>query len=64
MIAYGSNYGKTIRLAGDEMAFYPTDMVNRKMLPYEDKGIQPNIQLRTDEDWITQILRYWKLLPG
>jgi hypothetical protein len=64
MIAYGSNYGNTIKLAGEEMVFYPTDMVNRNMLPYEDKGIQPHIQLKTDEDWITQILRYWKLLPG
>jgi hypothetical protein len=53
-IAYGSNYGKTLTLPSGRFRFYPTDMNFRKYLPYEDQGIEPQIKLEYNSDWISQ----------
>jgi hypothetical protein len=61
MVAYGSNYGKTLKLPSDKFAVYPTDMNNGSvLLPYEDIGIDPDIFLRTDQDWIEQTVEIIK----
>jgi hypothetical protein len=61
MLAYGSNYGKTIKLPSKQFAIYPTDMKGpRKLLQYEDQGIQPDIYLNGESDWLEQVLRIIK----
>lgn len=58
MMAYGSNYGRTEKLPSGKFAFYGTDMINgSKLLQYEDVGIQPDVFLRDDEDWIAQLIK-------
>lgn len=55
MLAYGSNYGKRERLPSGRFEIYPTDMKgNAKLLQYEDYGINPDIILRDNRDWIEQ----------
>lgn len=55
MLAYGSNYGKRERLPSGRFEIYSTDMKgNAKLLQYEDYGINPDIILRDDKDWIEQ----------
>ncbi|MCA2856787.1 MAG: hypothetical protein IM591_10935 [Chitinophagaceae bacterium] len=55
MLTYGSNYGKRERLPSGRFEIYPTDMKgNAKLLQYEDYGINPDIILRDDRDWIEQ----------
>ncbi|WP_290795369.1 S41 family peptidase [Flavihumibacter sp. UBA7668] len=61
MLAYGSNYGKHIAIAGGEFVFYPTDMRTPGLLQFEDVGILPNLPLSNKEDWLEQIYNYWKL---
>lgn len=61
MLAYGSNYGRHIPIAGGEFVFYPTDMRTPGMLQFEDIGIKPDIELSNQEDWLKQIYNYWKL---
>jgi hypothetical protein len=61
MLAYGSNYGKHIPVAGGEFSFYPTDMRNGGLLQFEDIGITPTLRLSTEQDWLDQIYEYWKL---
>ncbi len=59
MLAYGSNYGKHIPLAGGEIVFYPTDMRNGGLLPFEDIGVSPAVVLTNEKDWIMQLMEYW-----
>ncbi len=55
MLAYGSNYGNTIKLPSQQFLIYATDMKNgASLLPYEDYGIKPDIFLNTDSDWVVQ----------
>ena len=61
MLAYGSNYGRHIPIAGAEFVFYPTDMRTPGMLPFEDIGIDPDIELSNQEDWLKQLYKEWKL---
>lgn len=57
MLTYGSNYGKRIRLPSGRFEIYPTDMNdNAKLLPYEDHGIRPDIELSADRNWIEQLV--------
>jgi hypothetical protein len=58
MLAYGSNYGRHIPIAGGEFLFYPTDMRTPGMLKFEDIGIRPDIELTNQEDWLQQVLTY------
>lgn len=56
MLMYGSNYGETIKLSGNKFAVYPTDMKGpRRLLKYEDNGVQPDIYLSPDSDWVEQV---------
>ena len=58
MLSYGSNYGKRITLPTGKYTIYPTDMKGRKLfLKYENYGIQPEIILKPDSDWLEQIIR-------
>lgn len=57
MMAYGSNYGRTEKLASGKFAFYGTDMVNgSEPLQYEDLGIQPDVFLQDGQDWLEQLI--------
>jgi len=56
MIAYGSNYGNTDGLACGNYRFYPTDMDCSEFLPYESVGIQPDIFLTNEADWVSQTM--------
>lgn len=55
-LAYGSNYGKLLETPSGEFAIYPTDMNFHKFIDYEYVGVQPEIQLDFDKDWIEQTL--------
>jgi hypothetical protein len=62
MLAYGSNYGKTVRLPSGRFAIYTTDMNNGpELLPYEDYGISPDIVLRDDSNWMEQVVQMIRL---
>lgn len=59
MLTYGSNYGKRERLPSQAFEIYLTDMYGvggRRLLQYENIGLQPDIPLREDADWITQTI--------
>lgn len=58
MLAYGSNYGRHIPIAGGEFVFYPTDMRTPGMLQFEDIGIQPDIELSNQKDWLKQVYKH------
>ena len=60
MLAYGSNYGRHIPIAGGEFVFYPTDMRTPGMFKFEDIGIQPDIELSNQEDWLKQVNKIWR----
>ena len=61
MLDYGSNYGKTERLPSGRIAIYPTDMNSGSgLLKYEGNGINPDIVLRDDSNWIEQVV---KIIP-
>lgn len=61
MLAYGSNYGKTQRLPSEKFAIYATDMNNGSaLLQHEDTGINPDILLSYDRNWIEQIVEIIK----
>ncbi|RMB57333.1 hypothetical protein EAX61_11335 [Dokdonia sinensis] len=55
-LAYGSNYGKLLETPSGEFAIYPTDMNFHKFIDYEYVGVQPEMQLDFDKDWIEQTL--------
>jgi C-terminal processing protease CtpA/Prc len=57
MLTYGSNYGNRERLPSGRFEIYPTDMKgSKKHLQYEDYGINPDIFLKDDTDWIEQVV--------
>lgn len=57
MLAYGSNYGKWERLPSGLFEIYLTDMRGKsRLLQYEDHGINPEIILHDDKDWIEQVV--------
>ena len=57
MLAYGSNYGRRQRLPSGMFEIYTTDMNNGSaLLQYEDYGINPDIILQQDKDWIEQVV--------
>ncbi|WP_405224244.1 S41 family peptidase [Dokdonia sp. Asnod1-B02] len=55
-LAYGSNYGNLINSPSGQFAIYPTDMNFHKFINYEYVGVQPEIKLSFDKDWIIQTL--------
>jgi hypothetical protein len=57
MLAYGSNYGRQTRLPSDNFQVYTTDMRNgSKALTYETVGVQPDIYLNNQRNWLDQVL--------
>lgn len=57
MLSYGSNYGKREKLPSGQFVLYITDTKNKRaFLKYEERGIDPAIELLPDADWIDQIL--------
>jgi hypothetical protein len=57
MLTYGSNYGKRVKLPSQSFEVYITDMKGKgakKLLPYENTGINPDIILVDTKDWIEQ----------
>jgi hypothetical protein len=58
MLSYGSNYGKREKLPSQHFEVYVTDMKNpAKLLKYEDVGINPDIFLDEDSNWIEQVIK-------
>jgi hypothetical protein len=56
MLTYGSNYGKRVRLPSRRFECYPTDMRGtEEHLRYEDIGIQPDVLLNNQRDWLEQV---------
>ena len=61
MLTYGSNYGKREKLPSGKFEVYPTDMKgSANLLQYEDKGIDPDIFLNSNSDWIDQVVSIMK----
>lgn len=57
MLVYGSNYGKREKLPSQAFEVHITDMNGKKRLvPYENYGINPDIILTDDKDWIDQTI--------
>ncbi len=59
MLTYGSNYGKREKLSSQSFEVYITDMKGKaakKLLPYENIGINPDIILIDTKDWIEQTI--------
>jgi hypothetical protein len=58
MLTYGSNYGRRVKLPSGKFEMYPTDMKgSAERLKYEDRGIEPDIMLAPESDWIMQIMK-------
>lgn len=61
MLAYGSNSDKRVRLPGQQFEIYITDMTNPAyLLQYEDVGINPDVFLNGNSDWIEQVMEIIK----
>jgi hypothetical protein len=61
MLTYGSNYGRREILPSKRFAVYITDMKGKaEHLLYEDYGINPDISLDENADWIEQIVTHIK----
>jgi hypothetical protein len=57
MLVYGSNYGKREKLPSQAFQVYITDMDgDKRLVPYENYGINPDITLSDDKDWIDQTM--------
>ncbi|MFY7901185.1 MAG: S41 family peptidase [Chitinophagaceae bacterium] len=59
MLSYGSNYGKRVKLPSQSFEVYITDMKGKgakRLLPYENIGITPDIILTDTRDWIAQTI--------
>jgi C-terminal processing protease CtpA/Prc len=55
MLTYGSNYGKREKLPSKSFEVYITDMKgDKRLIPYENYGINPEIVLTDRKDWIEQ----------
>ena len=56
-LTYGRNYDRRMILPSGRFQLNPTDMRgSRKYLQYEDYGINPDIVLREDTNWIEQVI--------
>lgn len=59
MLTYGSNYGIRRKLPSQSFEVYITDMRGKgakKLMPYENYGVSPDIILNDTKDWIEQTL--------
>lgn len=57
-ISYGSNYGRSYNSPSGLFNFYPTDMRQREFIAYEEVGVQPDVQLNQESDWVEQTIAY------
>ena len=58
MLTYGSNYGKGEKLPSQSFEVYITDMKgDKRLIPYENYGINPDIILLETKDWIEQTIQ-------
>ena len=58
MLTYGSNYGKREKLPSQSFEVYLTDMKgDKRLIPYENYGINPDIILSDTKDWIEQTIQ-------
>jgi Peptidase family S41 len=58
MLSYGSNYDKREKLPSQHFEIYVTDMKNpARLLNYEDIGINPDIFLDEQSNWIDQAIK-------
>jgi len=57
-LAYGNNYGKMYTCPSSYISSYPTDMNYHKYINYEGYGIQPEIKLDFEKDWLVQTLEH------
>jgi hypothetical protein len=56
-LTYGSNYGKREKLTSKSFEIYITDLGgDRRLIPYENYGINPDVTLTGEEDWIEQTI--------
>lgn len=53
-ISYGSNYGSTYHSPSGLFSFYPTDMRQKRFIAYEEVGVEPDVALKADSDWVQQ----------
>jgi C-terminal processing protease CtpA/Prc len=66
VLAYGSNYGIRKRLPSQSFEVYITDIWGtggKKLLPYESRGVAPDITLSPGRDWIAQTTEIIKQKP-
>lgn len=57
MLNYGSNYGKRQKLPSQSFEVYMTDFeADKRLLPYENYGINPDIVLLATKDWVKQTI--------
>lgn len=55
-LTYGNNFGNSVKLPSGKYTFYITDMKDSgNYLPYEEIGVEPDLKLRADSDWIEQV---------
>lgn len=57
-ISYGSNYGKSFNSPSGLFNFYPTDMRQREFIEFEEVGVQPDVKLNQESDWVEQTMAY------
>ena len=57
-ISYGSNYGRSYNSPSGLYNFYPTDMRQREFIAYEEVGVQPDVKLNQESDWVEQAIAY------
>ena len=63
MLTYGSNYGRREILPSKRFSIYITDMKGKdEHLLYEDSGINPDINLDENADWVEQIVNLMQKL--
>lgn len=57
MLTYGSNYDKREKLPSKSFEVYITDMKgDKRLIPYENYGINPDIILSDNKDWVEQAI--------
>lgn len=57
-VAYGRNYGTRLTSPSGLFQFLPTDMKFNQYLKYEDIGVEPEISLSPDSDWVEQTIGF------
>lgn len=55
-VSYGHNYGTRLTSPSGLFQFLPTDMKFNQYLKYEDIGVEPEVKLSPDSDWVEQTI--------